>query len=202
MLSAAENNRIKFRVLGGLELACGRPALRTELPQERGHCDPESLKWKDQNLQLSRKLKREKTATLTNFIPKAVTYGLENKAMPALWAHHLGDISCQLLSYCHINSAQKILNSEMFLECRQMERVHRPPCMFAGSVQANFQWRSWISVRVEASFRRTKAKPSPAEGKTEASVKGSRPLLGSLLLAEAGVSCLACTRMQGQEDGI
>lgn len=51
--------------------------------RNRGHCDPESLKWKDQNLQLSRKLKREKTATLTNFIPKAVTYGLENKALPS-----------------------------------------------------------------------------------------------------------------------
>lgn len=44
--------------------------------------------------------------------------------------------------------------------------------------------------------------PSPAEGKTEASFKDSQFLPGSLLLAKEGISWLACTRMQGQEEGI
>lgn len=74
----------------------------------------------------------------------------------------------------------------MFLECRQMERVQRPPHMFVGSAWDNFQWESSVSVRVRVTFCRTKAKPAPAEDKIEASFKDSRSLLGSFLLAKEG----------------
>lgn len=86
---------------------------------------------------------REKTATLTNFIPKAVNSQRTKRCpLSSPFGRYFLPTPAFAGPHCHINSAQKIMTSEMFLECRQMESEHRPPCTFAGSAQANFQWRS------------------------------------------------------------
>lgn len=173
----AENKRLKFRVP---RRAIGRMELSTEWQQEFGllwHWNCLSERTRTSNYPGS--LKREKRLQLWQIsFQKQLT--AQREQIGALWSHHLG---CFLPTpafaqpHCRIKLAEKIMNRECSWNAGRW-RAHRPPCIFVGSAQDSFLWGSSISVRVEVTFWRTKAKPSPTKPKSEASFKDGWLILG------------------------
>lgn len=96
MLSKLRIKESSSECLGGLELPVEERSRAQSCDRTLDYCDPGVAQVKGLTLQLSRKYQeRKETATLTNFIPKAVNCPERTKWCPLI--SPFGDVSCQRL---------------------------------------------------------------------------------------------------------
>lgn len=116
------------------------------------------FKRNNQTSQLLRFKQRKETATLSNFIPKAVNYPKRTKwcpLIPSIWWRFL-PTSAFAGPHCHTKLTQRSTNRELCkIRCVTCEHMGLT-CAFSGFAQSSgpvFRGKAWISTTITVIFQ-------------------------------------------------